>query len=150
MENSPPQKLPSELRMTIYELILIEPARIRITGRRGDPQVWRMPGLLQTCRQLRTEASPTYFQSNTFEVFPLSYSKRDRYDELILITIWDMISEWLQGLENLHRPMLRSICMDGTGYVEDRFTSNVDNLARKLVHRTLGLEQVEVFSDVEN
>lgn len=64
MENSSFSCLPPELRNEIYHLTLIEetPVRINTYNRR----VWKPSSLLQTCRQIRTEASPVYFGCNAF------------------------------------------------------------------------------------
>lgn len=64
MEDSPLSRLPTELRNEIYHLALIEENPVLINS--DTRRVWRAPALLQTCRQLRAEASPVFLGNNAF------------------------------------------------------------------------------------
>lgn len=58
-------RLPPELRNLIYEMVLLRSTPIRIRTWRRD-FVGRQAPLLKTCRQIRNEALPIFYQSNTF------------------------------------------------------------------------------------
>ena len=83
-------RLPAELRNAVYELVLVEQNIIvvgsvkgykksfyaagyrhdltLIVNRRGEYRIrtWAEPGILQTCKALRQEASPLYYRRNEF------------------------------------------------------------------------------------
>lgn len=61
--------LPAELRNKIYEHALIDPQCVRRHFTHlADPMAKSCPGpaLLQTCRQIRAEATELYYSNNTF------------------------------------------------------------------------------------
>ncbi|KAK3626267.1 hypothetical protein LTR56_019938 [Elasticomyces elasticus] len=68
-------ELPPELRIHIYEKSLIDTKPIATHSERrimlppgpGEP-IWRAPALLQTCRQVRSEAFNIYYALNTFTI----------------------------------------------------------------------------------
>lgn len=71
METSPLLDLPPELRTMIYEFTLLEEKNIEIGNAASHPpvqQTWRAPSLLQTCRQVRNEASAIYYSRNIFNM----------------------------------------------------------------------------------
>lgn len=81
-------RLPAELRNAVYELVLVE-QKILVVGsvkgyrkrdnheltlivnRRGKYRIrpWTEPGILQTCKAVRQEASPLYYRRNEFVAF---------------------------------------------------------------------------------
>ncbi|KAK3116837.1 hypothetical protein LTR53_002401 [Teratosphaeriaceae sp. CCFEE 6253] len=65
---SPLLKLPPELRNRIYHEALVELNVIQVQATRCDPANWQPPGLLQTCRLVRAEASKMYYTNNAFWV----------------------------------------------------------------------------------
>lgn len=65
LHQSPLLKLPPELRNSIYRYALVEPSSpyIKIpAGALPPPQ----PGLLQTCTQVRRDATEIYYKENWF------------------------------------------------------------------------------------
>lgn len=75
MEETTLQTLPAELRNRIYELALVKDERIEVKlyfdRTRTDKVISRIanyPSLLQTCRQIREEASPIFYGQNVFEI----------------------------------------------------------------------------------
>lgn len=71
MDQSPLSILPPELRNRIYDLTLVENDNIttNVTPMYDTPsRLWKPPPILQSCRQLRAEALPVYYGSNTFVV----------------------------------------------------------------------------------
>ena len=72
MDTSPLQKLPGELRNRIHELILCHTDTITVSISTGvpklvsDPTTQQMLALTTTCRQLRREASPIFYEINKF------------------------------------------------------------------------------------
>jgi len=77
--------LPPELRNHIYEYLLLggeDEAPVRVTDclleerglppiilQAGSEEIWQPPAILQTCQQIRDEATPVYYTTNTFDVF---------------------------------------------------------------------------------
>lgn len=74
-------ELPKELRLQIYELVLVEPQDGRDLPMWKDGQAvntmqrlihidrrWCQPALLLVCKQIRAEALPLYLEKNTFLV----------------------------------------------------------------------------------
>ncbi|KAK3709932.1 hypothetical protein LTR37_010551 [Vermiconidia calcicola] len=55
--------LPGELRNKIYRNVLLERHAIRFTS-----TSCQQPSMLQTCWQIRTEATPIFYEENKFEV----------------------------------------------------------------------------------
>ncbi|EMC97670.1 hypothetical protein BAUCODRAFT_23917 [Baudoinia panamericana UAMH 10762] len=62
-QQAPFGRLAAELRNSIYECALIEDAEIDVTS---FPRTYPTPGLLHTCRQLRSEATAIYYSRNCF------------------------------------------------------------------------------------
>ena len=67
--------LPLELRNRVYELSLVRKSPIAICplDRTGGEQ----PGLLQTCRQLRSECQRLFYELNIFRVISRSFCRRN-------------------------------------------------------------------------
>lgn len=65
MDNSPLARLPAELRNDIYELSLTSGTGIVVVWR-SEVRQWHPPPLLLTCRQIRREASSTYYAGSIF------------------------------------------------------------------------------------
>lgn len=61
---SPLLQLPAELRNQIYHHALVAGQRIDVTGVTSPKE----PGLLATCKQIRSEAQSTYYTDNVFHV----------------------------------------------------------------------------------
>ena len=58
--------LPAELRNRIYEFVLLQEDDEAIEiGSTGVPE----PSLLLTCKQIRKEGLPIYYEENTFDIF---------------------------------------------------------------------------------
>jgi hypothetical protein len=62
-QNSPLLKLPGEIRNNIYRLVLVSSKTVPV-----KPSLCRQRSLLQTCYQLRDEASKIYYSENTFSI----------------------------------------------------------------------------------
>jgi hypothetical protein len=109
--------LPAELRNRIYHLVLvIAPYTIKVTRGRNSPfqkalrqirpqdatqaRATPRPALLQTCRQIRREASGIYNTQNTFVVGEWR-EERSHYA--------DHIRRWLQPLAPWYYPRLQLI-----------------------------------------
>lgn len=61
--------LPAELRIQIYEYTLIaEEEKVTITR-----ETFAQPSLLQTCKQIRSEASPVYYLGHIFSLWVENY-----------------------------------------------------------------------------
>lgn len=77
-QQSPLLRLPQRLRHFIYEYVLVcqDPIEIHPKARRNSVvsrsqerhQPPRLSSLLQVCRQIRNEASPVFYEQNTFIV----------------------------------------------------------------------------------
>lgn len=63
-KHSPLLKLPPELHDHIYHEALVNPGPIMIADYDGT----RAPSLLQTCQQIRSEASKIYYATNAFRI----------------------------------------------------------------------------------
>ncbi|KAK4504688.1 hypothetical protein PRZ48_002649 [Zasmidium cellare] len=80
MENSPFKKLPAELRIKIYELVLTvdDPEGITIepsdSGSQIEPRATCRRkihfALIDTCKQVRSEAFPVFISQNRFRIAP--------------------------------------------------------------------------------
>lgn len=95
--------LPPELRILIYEQILIIPGDICVTSL-GYP-FWTAPPLLQTCQQIRGEASPLYFATNIFQICTAFTGPSDPSGVQIIIS-------WLEIISERHREKLRRLRID--------------------------------------
>ena len=105
-------RLPAEIRNQIYRLCLCFPAgelaRLRRLTTRNHlsayllPPLGLVPGLLATCRQLRTEARPLLYQANTFCAHPRLLTSMpflvDRSRPVLQATAAAHISHWYLGI----------------------------------------------------
>ncbi|KAK3678000.1 translation initiation factor eIF-2B subunit alpha [Recurvomyces mirabilis] len=90
--------LPAELRQQIYEYSLVQSDEIVV--RLAIRRYWRPPALLQTCREIRHEATPTYYADNTFYIYaPQHAGCPSAY------WLWD----WLRCLPESTRTWLRTL-----------------------------------------
>ena len=96
-------QLPDILRRPIYEYILAsssEPIEIHAQARRssippnGEPPKSRISSLLQVCSQIRREASPIFYSSNTF-IIPWGFP--------------NLGCRWLEDLAPSNRSALRDV-----------------------------------------
>jgi hypothetical protein len=106
--------LPPELRDRIYELVIIDDDDISVGPRHPLPRqgYWQAPALLQSCRQIRSEAYKLYFARNKFRIgwlldgdcFPsLEGFKQEAY-----------VLPWLHAIGADVRDSLREIRLDDT------------------------------------
>lgn len=125
MESSRLGALPAELRIRIYEYILAQQTRIDVTrtmGLWGQASIWKSPALLQTCRQLRSEASDIYYGENTFYGTHLVYDQFDR-----------TLCHWLRALAPQNRSSIRRIVFyDRTGREAVNVAGRIAKLRRLL------------------
>ncbi|KAF2419024.1 hypothetical protein EJ08DRAFT_665951 [Tothia fuscella] len=103
MESNPRFMLLSgELRNKIYELILCTNKEIKVDQGSG-PSDSRVPGLLQTCRQIRREAFPVYIQLHTFlisqPVTEDSFTGKELLPPTIFKSWWNFNDEKTSFLE---------------------------------------------------
>ncbi|KAK0314161.1 hypothetical protein LTR73_004774 [Friedmanniomyces endolithicus] len=105
--------LPPELRNHIYEYLLLggeDEAPVRVTDclsderglqpnilQKGSEDLWQPPAILQTCRQIRGEATPLYYTTNTFDVVVDSRN------------LERTICHWLSALGSHTRDKIRTI-----------------------------------------
>lgn len=145
MDESPLSTLPPELRAAIYELSLIsdEPIPIRSGLRVGDIGSWTMPSLLQSCRQIRQEASPIYFKANIFHVVS---------QKLRIGRAWSphnvFLTEWLGLLRDEERELLRTIHIDDMFYPEIEVRQRIENCKEEMSRSGLGIHQAAVFVEL--
>ena len=92
-------RLPAELRVHIYGLVLIAETPQPINWS------WIAPSLLRTCRQLRNEASPVYYANNSF----LGPDLRDS-PQLYL---------WLVAIGPRQYGRIRRICLTRSYYIDE-------------------------------
>ncbi|KAK0800010.1 hypothetical protein LTR75_009046 [Friedmanniomyces endolithicus] len=105
--------LPPELRNHIYEYLLLggeDEAPVRVTDclaeergllpiilQAGSEELWQPPAILQTCQQIRGEATPVYYTTNTFDVVVDSRN------------LERTICHWLSALGHQIRDKIRAI-----------------------------------------
>lgn len=103
--------LPPELREIIFELALTEQDTIDIAARKG-PSTWHPPPLLQTNRQLRTEALSIYFSRNSFALAARNRSDKGQMlcyrDERTMLCGW-WLKKWLATLDRQATDALREV-----------------------------------------
>lgn len=67
-------KLPAELRNRVYELVLVHPNEIAVNSRK---RLRDHKALLQTCKQIREEASKIFYALNSFRItLPVHWKPR--------------------------------------------------------------------------
>lgn len=131
METSPFLKLPAELRKCIYELALIKQGPITVDRKKRKLGI---SPLLQTCRQIRAEASAIYFGRNTFKV---GYDLENcSYDSLV---------KWLSSLQREHREALRRIRIGGICCFPQFIEANAWSLRRVVEETDVDAGKVEVM-----
>ena len=142
--------LPAELRAIIFELALVQDELIIIhyPDRNVDFDecpAWIRPGLLQSCRQIREEASVLYFSENRF---------------LIEITDWDYgdffldAMRWLKSLGKTNAEALQYLEVSSFPHSIDEAKGMLLNFDAN-IYNELGFEckpeapkiEVELWSD---
>lgn len=62
--------LPAEIRLTIWELIVIHQQQLTPSTSSLKPEAFSPASLLRTCKQINHEATPILYQANTFLAHP--------------------------------------------------------------------------------
>lgn len=142
MDSSLLSTLPAELRNAIYEMAVLEEDAIDVNIKpvssrspnsdSGHWPSWKPPALLQTCRQVRSEAAPIFYGNNTFAVSRWRFM-RDASGLLILI-------KWLSLIGAESRALLRDI------HIRDHALSDLDTLQleKRLIKEGLALYDVSL------
>ncbi|KAK4544345.1 hypothetical protein LTR36_004236 [Oleoguttula mirabilis] len=149
-------KLPPELRNRIYREVLVCANPIRVATAFAQQQ-WQAPSLLQTCVQIRGEASGIHYAENTFLVVALSAPEARPVRAPIRLFGYNffenkcgkVLMTWLMVLDETTRLMLRKI------YLDDRFYPSredaADGLLRyraALIENKLALGNCQLFVEV--
>ena len=76
----------------------------------ADPAIgeWCMPALLQTCKEIRAEASAIHFSNHAFNYFQHPHINNRDY----------LLAQWLAALEPTHQAMIRRIYLGDYFYCE--------------------------------
>lgn len=141
MENSLLSRLPAQLRISIYELVLLHDDKHTISksGRKDfdseykissdevrisddDGRTWRPRALLSCCRQIRREASSIYYAGI---IFSLTWDAYD-HEEGVACPTQEHLRSWLQTLEAADRAQIRRIGLsDGSFRFEDQVEEQI-------------------------
>ena len=126
MDLSPLQRLPGELRNRIYEFALFQSDDVTINISKGIPQlhgdtnVKHTLALTTTCKQLRYEASPIFYEVNKFTLLskqvgePYSGDIRDDHN----IQWQKGLRTWLDQIREQNRAALHHVEIDiGTSFM---------------------------------
>lgn len=149
MDDSPLSKLPPELRVMVYEFALLEEDTIFIYWPKGPVRYngpvhdWTMPGILQVCRQIRTEAGPVYFGGNTFNCDTTCHQRGKAYSPHNML-----VSEWLEVMGEIQRKMLRRIRVDDLTYAPEEVKGRVQNFKEEMNRCELGVDQATVLVEL--
>lgn len=112
----------------------------------GDPlsAEWRVPGLLQTCKTIRHEASAIHYGSNTCNFRPpfakYSDERRQCTDNLL--------SECLGSLSAEDRKALRTIRLDDSMYKEEKVEARGEECRLVLDRFGVEADRVEIFVEL--
>lgn len=83
--------LPAELRVYIYELVVIETHPLKPTFMYSKPDDGKQPAVTKVSRQVRAESLPIYYEKNTFRV------------ECYVGSVIESSQRWLRAIEqNVH------------------------------------------------
>lgn len=144
MENSPLARLPAELRTSIYETALVQEKPISLSKRPiSKSEIPSFAALLQTCRQIRTEATAVFYSSKSFLIRTGCGFATNR-----------CLGPWLDTMELRTRGLLRRIFVDEfmqpIGFDSNRHDPNrkvrrLVQLQELLREKGLVIDDVEVF-----
>lgn len=98
-------RLSAELRNQIYSLVVIEAGKTVDIVKTEDKSTLP-PGLIQTCRRLRSVAAPMYYGSNHFEVW------KDKQDDSCATTLL----AWLRCVPPQYRELLRTVQVNANDF----------------------------------
>ncbi|KAI5368062.1 hypothetical protein Slin15195_G031960 [Septoria linicola] len=93
-------ELPAELRIVIYELVLLQDDSVDITATMEGSH-FRDPPLLRTCCQISLEATPIYYSHNTFSCLQFHLPDDDVENFVGL--------QWLESLGKWRRSKLTKV-----------------------------------------
>lgn len=113
-----------------------------------DVQRWQPPGLLQTSESIRREASPIYYNSNTFNIL-LSYSKRGDSEFRRRKDNDKTLGKWLRGLRAEDRRGLGSIRIDGVLYEFHEVEGRARTIEKILKRHGLDVGQVPILLETQ-
>jgi len=121
MEHSPLKKVPAELRLEIFKLALRKEGPIHINLRHGTPRAnpqndrYRL-ALSVTCKAIRGESFPAYFEANAFSVKPWTPRAyrfgQPMYDEFEEAAWKKDLMRWLRYVPKVGKTGLREIEVD--------------------------------------
>jgi len=135
-------RLPAELRNVIYELAVVELEPIILTSYNPHSEVstrmWKAPGLLQTCAQIRAEASSVYYEMNTFNCGP-----QREFGE-----INEELCDWSVHIDSKQRRLVRTVQLDDSWYPADKIDEEVAFCKRQLEKRDTALPNVRILLEV--
>lgn len=143
-------KIPTEIRNSIYELVLVE----QIPGRHemmcphdlGSISVGfhtSVPALLQVSRQVRAETSPIYYGSNSFYV---EYGFDD-YRGPVEHACEIKLLAWLAKLGPESRALIRRVYVDEGHHHPDDIGEAVRAFREYVEAKGAGLEGAEIFME---
>ena len=107
MDDSPLARLPRELRNQIYHAVLVRETPVRVDSPLNSPRLRHenhpvsLAALLQTCRQVRSEAAAMFYGLNTFVVVDGFYEERDLH-----------LFAWLGTLGDDTKALLRHVRLE--------------------------------------
>ena len=126
MEKSPLNKLPAELRNQIYELALFQSTGITVFVSGLRPHLFKptetknILSLTETCKKLRHESSPIFYQINKFILISKYLGERYSGDiNTARNTQWERgLCEWLRQLGDRNVNALSHVEIDiGTSFL---------------------------------
>ena len=139
-------QLPGEIRNRIYELVLYHSDKITIRIMTGTPEVantyaYNEPikhflGLLSTCKQIRYEASPVFYEMNTFALVSHYDGELQKHHNT---ERWrNGLRVWLNQIGERNRSYLSRVEIDvGKSYMYDHHPTS--ETVWRSVSRALGL-----------
>lgn len=141
MDASTLATIPAELRCHIYTLALVENHPIERATPVYPSRTWTAPALLQSCRQVREEASQIYYSLNTFN-FRMKSCSRGKATERWLLT-------WLSHLSPTDRLLLRRIRLDDTAKPRRLVAERGVRARARLAMEGVQIDQAEILVKVE-
>lgn len=109
MDHSPLGHLPEELRLAIYEYVLVEPEEVRVVMPADGRPLIASPsklGLTATCKEIRSKCLPIFYSLNRF------YFHTACHDDLIKPGWDDALNAWLEAIGDANRRRLRHVGLD--------------------------------------
>lgn len=145
-QNSSLLSLPSELRNTIYELVLVSEKRIKIYDKANKD--CRPPAVLQACHQLRHEAGAIYYGGNIFKIRAIWNDEAKEDQDVWFDSCDSFFAQWLASIGPDSRAGLRKVHIHDTYHESEEVKAKIARRRTVLKAAQVDIDKAEIYIEL--